>query len=64
VVEGLDGFIDRLWLLCAEGELLQEQAKAVKEAAVYVSMLRRVGKGHGTWNFDRYIREDATPVPA
>jgi ferritin heavy chain len=47
-----------------EGELLQEQAKAVKEAAVYVSMLRRVGKGHGTWHFDRYIREDATPVPA
>jgi len=46
-----------------EGELLQEQAKAVKEAAVYVSMLRRVGKGHGTWHFDRYIREDATPVP-
>lgn len=46
-----------------EGELLQDQAKAVKEAAVYVSMLRRVGKGHGTWNFDRYIREDATPVP-
>ena len=39
----------------AEGYLLQEQARAVKEAAVYVSMLRRVGKGHGTWHFDRLI---------
>lgn len=37
----------------AEGYFLQEQARAVKEAAVYVSMLRRVGKGHGTWHFDR-----------
>ena len=32
----------------AEGHFLQEQARAVKEAAVYVSMLRRLGKGHGT----------------
>jgi ferritin heavy chain len=47
-----------------EGELLQDQARAVKENAVYVSMLRRLGKGHGTWHFDRYIRGDATPVPA
>lgn len=47
-----------------EGELLQDQARAVKENAVYVAMLRRLGKGHGTWHFDRYIREDATPVPA
>ena len=30
-----------------EGHFLQEQARAVKEAAVYVSMLRRLGKGHG-----------------
>lgn len=40
-----------------EGELLEEQAKAVKEAADYVSQLRRVGKGHGVWHFDRELAE-------
>lgn len=45
-----------------EGNLLQEQAKAVKEVSVYVSQLRRVGKGHGTWHFDRFIA-DGTPIP-
>lgn len=35
-----------LWVVieCAEGYFLQEQARAVKEVSVYVSMLRRVGK--------------------
>jgi ferritin heavy chain len=40
-----------------ESELLQEQVDAVKEHAVYVSQLRRVGKGLGVFEFDRYLSE-------
>ena len=43
---------------CAEGNLLQGQAADVKKAAVYVSMLRRVGPGHGAWHFDQLLSND------
>lgn len=36
-----------------EEKLLQQQAEAVKKVSDMVSQLRRVGKGHGVWHFDR-----------
>jgi len=42
--------------LPAEGQLLQEQAVAVKEAAERVSKLRRVGKGLGVYQFDLQLQ--------
>ncbi|KAK9823158.1 hypothetical protein WJX72_000696 [[Myrmecia] bisecta] len=41
----------------ADGEFLTPQAQTVKDVAVHVAQLRRVGKGHGTWHFDRELRE-------
>lgn len=38
-----------------EGELLQEQVESVKQHAVYVSQLRRIGKGHAVWHFDKEL---------
>lgn len=38
-----------------EGQLLQEQVEAVKQGGVYVSQLRRIGKGHGVFHFDRTL---------
>lgn len=35
--------------------MLQEQADDIKKTAEYVSQLRRVGKGHGTWDWDRNL---------
>lgn len=40
---------------CAESEFLQEQAQAIKNVSEYVSQLRRVGKGLGVFEFDRYL---------
>jgi ferritin heavy chain len=40
-----------------EGALLQEQVDSVKQHAVYVSMLRRVGKGLGVYEVDRMLGE-------
>ncbi|KAK9828562.1 hypothetical protein WJX72_000774 [[Myrmecia] bisecta] len=40
-----------------EGELLTPQAQAIKDVSVYVAQLRRVGKGHGVFHFDRELRE-------
>eukprot|EP00892_Ulva_mutabilis_P007974 jgi/Ulvmu1/5549/UM023_0085.1 len=40
-----------------EGNLLQDQVDAVKEHAVYVSQLRRVGKGVGVYLFDQELAE-------
>ena len=40
----------------AEGQLLSDQAKAVKEAAEFVSQLRRVGKGLGIYQFDLQLQ--------
>jgi ferritin heavy chain len=45
-------------LLChAQDELLDDQTEDVKRAADYVSQLRRVGKGHGTWAWDQELYE-------
>lgn len=41
-----------------EGDLLAEQVDSVKEHAVYVSQLRRVGKGVGVYIFDRELAEN------
>ncbi|KAG0466350.1 hypothetical protein HPP92_017930 [Vanilla planifolia] len=38
-----------------EREFLEEQVEAIKKIAEYVSQLRRVGKGHGVWHFDRML---------
>ncbi len=38
-----------------EGGLLQEQVASVKQAAEFVSQLRRVGKGLGVYEFDRKL---------
>lgn len=34
------------------------QVNHVKIVADYVAELRRLGKGHGTWHFDRLLRDD------
>lgn len=46
----------------AEGELLEEQAQAVKDAADMVAQLRRVGKGLGVFQFDRELLEGGAAV--
>ena len=43
---------------CAEGRLLHQQAVDIKQAAIYVSELRRVGKGLGVFEMDRYLQQD------
>lgn len=40
-----------------EDHLLFEQSADVKSAAVLVSELARVGKGHGVWHVDYRLRE-------
>ena len=42
----------------AEGQLLHQQAMDIKQAAIYVSELRRVGKGLGVFEMDRYLQQD------
>ena len=42
---------------CAERELLEEQAQAVKGAAELVARLRRVGRGLGVYEVDLELRE-------
>jgi len=49
-------------LTSAEGELLEEQAQAVKDAADMVAQLRRVGKGLGVFQFDRELLEGGAAV--
>lgn len=41
-----------------EGQLLADQAAAVKEAAERVAQLRRVGKGLGVFQFDLHLQEN------
>ena len=41
----------------AESQFLQEQAEAIKTVSEYVSQLRRVGKGLGVFEFDRYLSD-------
>ena len=43
---------------CAEAQLLHQQAVDIKQAAIYVSELRRVGKGLGVFEMDRYLQQD------
>ncbi|OAY74400.1 Ferritin-3, chloroplastic [Ananas comosus] len=38
-----------------ESEFLEEQVEAIKKISEYVAQLRRVGKGHGVWHFDRML---------
>ncbi len=40
-----------------EEYLLHEQAKDIKQAANYVSQLRRAGKGHGTFHMDLHFQD-------
>ena len=42
--------------------LLCVQAGGVKEVADYVSQLRRVGKGHGVYHWDKDIMERASAM--
>lgn len=42
-----------------ESQLLAEQARAVKKVAEYVAQLRRVGRGLGVFEFDRWLSERA-----
>jgi ferritin len=39
-------------------EMIDDQTKDVKCAADYVSQLRRVGKGHGTWDWDQELYDE------
>jgi ferritin heavy chain len=38
-----------------ESEFLSEQVEAIKKISDYITMLRRVGKGHGVWHFDQML---------
>merc|ERR1711904_730910 len=38
-----------------EGEYLEEQVEAIKKVATFVSQLRRIGKGHAVWDFDKSL---------
>jgi ferritin heavy chain len=40
-----------------EGEFLKEQVESIKKLADWVAQLRRVGKGHGTWAWDKELSE-------
>jgi len=45
-----------------ENEYLTEQVEAIKKIAEYVAQLRRVGKGHGVWQFDQMLLEEQEAV--
>lgn len=53
ISRGTHGFL----LGSEEGSLLEEQAADVKKAAEYVTQLRRVGKGHGAYHWDKELAE-------
>ncbi|KAL5720931.1 bacterial non-heme ferritin [Ranunculus cassubicifolius] len=38
-----------------ETEYLTEQVESIKKISEYVAQLRRVGKGHGVWDFDQAL---------
>jgi ferritin heavy chain len=42
-----------------EGTFLEDQVAAIKKVSEMVSQLRRVGKGHGTWDWDKDLLEAA-----
>ncbi|KAL4448491.1 hypothetical protein ABPG75_005710 [Micractinium tetrahymenae] len=39
-------------------DMLQDQTEDIKKVADYVAQLRRVGKGHGVWQFDHELYEE------
>ena len=39
-----------------ESDFLAEQVEAIKKLGVYVSQLRRIGKGHGVYHFDLQLQ--------
>ncbi|KAK9917935.1 hypothetical protein WJX75_009816 [Coccomyxa subellipsoidea] len=41
-----------------EGNFLHEQVRDIKRVSEYVSQLRRVGKGLGVFEFDKYLSDD------
>ncbi|KAL3531655.1 hypothetical protein ACH5RR_005176 [Cinchona calisaya] len=45
-----------------ESEFLGEQVEAIKKIAEYVTQLRMVGKGHGTWHFDQKLQHEGDGV--
>jgi ferritin heavy chain len=45
-----------------ESEFLNEQVEAIKKISVYVSQLRRVGKGHGVYHFDLQLQHEAEAI--
>ena len=47
-----------------EGDLLDDQVKSVKEHAIYVSQLRRIGKGLAVYLFDKQIGEQVGEAAA
>ncbi|XP_075478918.1 ferritin-3, chloroplastic-like [Primulina tabacum] len=42
-----------------ESEFLVEQVESIKKISEYVAQLRRVGRGHGVWHFDKMLVADA-----
>eukprot|EP00976_Prorocentrum_cordatum_P072894 1180881-Prorocentrum_minimum.AAC.2 len=42
-----------------EGTFLEDQVQAIKSVSEMVSQLRRVGKGHGTWAWDKELLNKA-----
>jgi len=36
--------------------MLSDQVESIKEVSEYVAQLRRVGKGHGVFHFDRVFK--------
>ncbi|XP_002961565.2 ferritin-2, chloroplastic [Selaginella moellendorffii] len=40
-----------------ESEFLGEQVESIKKISVYVSQLRRIGKGHAVYHFDRSLHD-------
>lgn len=40
-----------------EGEFLEDQMKAIYEVSHMVSELRRIGKGHAVWDWDKHLEE-------
>lgn len=45
-----------------ESEFLAEQVESIKKISEYVAQLRRVGTGHGVWNFDQMLLAGAVPA--
>jgi ferritin heavy chain len=45
-----------------ESEFLNEQVEAIKKISVYISQLRRVGKGHGVYHFDLQLQQEAEAI--